>query len=91
MRVAQATIGTSRNYLALDEDLDALKEEIVRACATGGAFVDVRLSGERTLSVLVTASSSITFELLDVDEEEFVEDEASESGRLHIDGDYWIE
>lgn len=91
MRVAQATIGTSRNYLALDEDLDALKEEIVRACAAGGAFVDVRLSGERTLSVLVTASSSITFELLDVDEEEFVEDEASESGRLHIDGDYWIE
>lgn len=91
MRVVQATIGASRNYLADNQDLEALKSEIERACAAGGAFVDVRLSGDRVLSVLVTPSTSISFESREVDEEEFLEDEFSESGRLHIDGDYWVE
>jgi len=91
MRVVQVTIAGTRNYLADNQDLDALKGEIERACATGGAFVDVRLSGDRVLSVLVTPTTAITFESREADEEEFLEDEFSESGRLHIDGDYWVE
>ena len=58
MRVVQATIAGSRNFLADNQDLDALKEEIERACAAGGAFVDVRLSGDRVISVLISASTS---------------------------------
>lgn len=91
MRVVQASIGESRNYLADNQDLAALKEEIVRACAAGGAFVDVRLSGDRLLSILVSASTPVTFEVMDVGEEEFLDDEASENGRLHFDGDYWVD
>lgn len=91
MRVVQASIGDSRNYLADNQDLAALKEEIVRACVAGGAFVDVRLSGDRLLSILVSASTPVTFEVMDVDEEEFLDDEITEAGRLHIDGDYWVE
>jgi hypothetical protein len=91
MRVVQASIGDSRNYLADNEDLDTLKQEIVAACAAGGAFVDVRLSGDRLLSILVSASTPVTFEVMDVDEEEFLDDEITEAGRLHIDGDYWVE
>ena len=75
MRVVQATIAGSRNFLADNQDLDALKEEMERACAAGGAFVDVRLSGDRVISVLISASTSVSFESLDVEEEEFLEDE----------------
>ncbi|GAA1692732.1 hypothetical protein GCM10009792_10740 [Microcella alkalica] len=91
MRVVQASIGDSRNYLADNEDLAALKTEIVRACAVGGAFVDVRLSGDRVLSVLITTTTPVSFEERDVEEEEFLDDEISENGRLHFDGDYWVE
>lgn len=91
MRVVQASIGESRNFLADNEDVDRLKQEIVAACAAGGAFVDVRLSGDRILSVLITSSTSVSFEVLDVDEEEFLDDETAENGRLHFDGDYWVE
>lgn len=91
MRVVQASIGSSRNFLADNQDLEALKAEILRACAAGAAFVDVRLSGDRVLSVLVTPATVVSFETLEVDEEEFLDDEASENGRLHFDGDYWVE
>lgn len=91
MRVVQASIGESRNYLADNQDLDVLKKEIVAACVAGGAFVDVRLSGDRVLSVLITTSTSVSFEIREVGEEEFLDDEASENGRLHFDGDYWVD
>ncbi|MDO8336864.1 MAG: hypothetical protein Q7T15_01250 [Microcella sp.] len=91
MRVVQASIGDSRNYLADNQDLAELKQEIVRACAAGGAFVDIRLSGDRVLSVLVTQTTPVSFEERDVEEEEFLDDEVSENGRLHFDGDYWVE
>ena len=91
MRVVQFSIGASRNFLADNQDLDALKAEIERACAAGGAFVDVRLSGDRLLSILVSASTPVTFEVMEVGEEEFLDDEITEAGRLHIDGDYWVE
>lgn len=91
MRAVQAIIGASRNYLADNQDLDDLKAEIERACAAGGAFVDVRLSGDRVLSVLISTATPVSFEVMDVDEEEFLDDEISEAGRLHIDGDYWVE
>ena len=91
MRVVQASIGDSRNYLADNEDLETLKQEIVAACAAGGAFVDVRLSGDRVLSVLVSSATPVSFEVMEVEEEEFLDDEVSENGRLHFDGDYWVE
>jgi hypothetical protein len=91
MRVVQAMINGSRNYLEDNADVDALKEEIVAACAAGGGFVDLRLSGGRTLSVLVTEATGVSFEVRDVEEEEYLDDESSESGRMHIDGDYWVD
>lgn len=91
MRVVQVTINGSRNYLAFNEDLDALKEQIVAACSAGGAFVDLRLSGDRTLSALITPATGVSFEAREAEEEDFLDDEASESGRMHIDGDYWVD
>lgn len=91
MRVVQAMINGSRNYLADNADLDALKEAVLAACAAGGAFVDLRLSGDRTLSVLITEASGVSFEVRDVEEEDYLDDESSESGRMHIDGDYWVD
>jgi len=91
MRVTRVTMGTSRHYLALDVDVAALKEEIVRACRAEGAFVDLRLASEQVISMLVTVGSTVFFETMDASEEDIEHDDLPDSGRLVIDGDYWIE
>ena len=72
MKITKLRIDGQVFYLAADLDLDALKEQILHAAAGRPDFVTFTPVGHGEVTVLVTASTPVRFEV-----EEHAEDEVS--------------
>jgi hypothetical protein len=68
MHIVHVRIDGQTIALAADTDVSGVKERIVAAVRDGGGFVDLETSGRRVLSVLITPSIHVRFEVFEVDD-----------------------
>jgi hypothetical protein len=66
MQIVHARIDGQTIALAADTDVSGVKERIVAAVRDGAGFVDFVTFGRRVLSVLVTSSIHVRFEVFEV-------------------------
>jgi regulator of extracellular matrix RemA (YlzA/DUF370 family) len=66
MQIVHARIDGQTIALAADTDISGVKERIVTAVRDGAGFVDFETFGRRVLSVLVTPSIHVRFEVFEV-------------------------
>jgi hypothetical protein len=74
--------------LAPDQDVDELKAAIVTAVREGSDFVDFSTVGHGTISLLVTSSLPVRFQVIDRTEEQL---QILEAEPPPFDEDAWIE
>jgi len=74
----EVTINDTPFLIAQGQDLDDLKRRIESASQPGGRFVDLVVTGDRVVSVLITATSRVVvtvdivqLDLRDGDEDEY--------------------
>ena len=71
MKINQVHVDGQTFILASDENVPALKELILTSLrSTGSAFVDFRTVGRGLISVLITPSLPVRFEILDRTEQQ---------------------
>ncbi|NII52119.1 hypothetical protein [Frigoribacterium endophyticum] len=64
------TVNDTAYLLAQDQDTARIEAESVSAAQGGGAILHVTVVGNRTLDVLVTPGVAVTFETVDVDDDD---------------------
>lgn len=82
------TLG-SNTMVAVNENIPALKADIEKACQSNGAFVDIELAGNRTVSVLFTSLSQVSFEQVETVDDDV--EEVDVTSGYTTDTDYWFE
>jgi hypothetical protein len=65
-----ATVGTKSYILAQGHSIEGLREEMVDAMRSAGAFVDFVVLGNRRISVLVSPGLPVVFEEAEVEVDE---------------------
>lgn len=70
MQIVHARIDGQTIALAADTDVSGVKQRIVAAVREGAGFVDFETYGRRVLSVLVTPSIHVRFEVFEVDDDD---------------------
>lgn len=80
----------NNTFIAVNEDIPALKQQIESACHSNGAFVDISLAGNRVISVLITSSSLVSFEEVETVADDSDDDIDVTAGYV-TDTDYWFE
>ncbi len=66
MQRTLVTINTEQFFLSPEQDSDALRGAIVGAAQAGAGFVDLVIAGDGVKSVLVTDSSTVSFETVEI-------------------------
>lgn len=74
--------------LGQDQDVDELKSEIVAAVRRGSDFVDFQTIGHGTISLLVTPSMPVRFQVIERTEEQL---QVVEAEPPPFDEDAWLE
>ena len=69
MRLFDLTIGTRHFYLPDDTDLEAFEREIETAARTGGSMIGIPGTHQNRISALVTASTTVFVERIDLHED----------------------
>jgi hypothetical protein len=86
MRLNKVRFDGQTFLLDPDQDVDLTKEAIVMAAREGSDFVDFRTVGHGTISLLVTPTVPVRFEVVERSEEQF---EQFEADPLPLDQASW--